>query len=446
MRLLFLFASALAFAAPATAAPADELRTLMEEHYQWLLRENPIEATSLGVRDHDDRIQDLSPAARERRVREAQAFLERLERIPAEQLDRSARVDQAILRRTLAETVDDHRHGQRDMLFTTYYGWHQGFAGIARGLPFRSRADFESYLTRIEQYPRLNDQALAITANAVRGGFVLPCSVLPGYERTIAGVIAENPTQSRFYEPFAEQRPSAISEAEWASLQERARRIITDKVNPAYQRHLDFYLNDYKPNCARSDSIADQPGGAEYYASRVRAFTTTDLSPRQIHDIGMNEVRRIRTEMDSVATEAGFPSRQAMIQELRTNPKYFATTPEELMRATARVAKEIDGQMPRFFATLPRLPYGIREIPAEIAEGTTTAYYSQGAPESGIAGTYYVYSSRLYLRPLGEVPALTVHEAVPGHHDQIALQQEMEIAPFRRHFTSFTAFTEGWGL
>jgi uncharacterized protein (DUF885 family) len=446
MRLPILIALSLACASAASAAPADDLRALMDEHYRWLLRENPTEATTLGVRDYDDRIQDLSPQARERRVREAQAFLTRLERIPSESLSQADRVNHAILRRTLAEAVDDHRHGQRDMLFTTYYGWHQGFAGLARGLPFRTRADFESYLKRIEQYPRLNDQALAITANAVRGGYVLPCSVLNGYERTISGVIAEDPTRSRYYEPFAGTRPAAISEAEWSALQEQARRVITSAVNPAYQRHLDYYLNEYRPNCARSDSISAQRGGAEYYASRVRSYTTTNLSPQEIHQIGMREVERIRAAMDQVAREAGFATRQAMIHDLRTNPRHFATTPEQLMQATARVTKQIDGQMPRLFGTLPRLPYGIREIPAEIAEGTTTAYYSQGSPESGIAGTYYVNTSKLDQRPLWEIPALSLHEAVPGHHHQIALQQEMEIAPFRRHFTSFTAFTEGWGL
>ncbi|HEY0084843.1 MAG TPA: DUF885 domain-containing protein, partial [Allosphingosinicella sp.] len=188
------------------------------------------------------------------------------------------------------------------------------------------------------------------------------------------------------------------------------------------------------------------PGGREYYAFRVRQETTSDLSPEQIHQIGLRESQRINTEMDAVAKGAGFATRQAFIAELRTNPVYFAKTPEELLRASARVAKTIDGKMPAFFRTLPRLPYGLREIPAETAEGTTTAYYGQGAPESGLAGTYYVNTSKLDQRPLWEIPALTAHEAVPGHHHQIALQQELDLPPFRRNFTSFTAFTEGWGL
>ncbi|MDP9413976.1 MAG: DUF885 domain-containing protein [Pseudomonadota bacterium] len=440
------FASALALAAPAAAAPADDFSQLLKDHYAWLLRTNPVQATALGVRDHDREIDDLSPAARERYQAEARAFLARLERIPASALSPADRPNHAILRRMLSETVEASRFGQRNMLFTTYYGWHQGFAGMARNLPFRTRADYESYLARIEQYPKLNDQALAITAEAVRGAYVLPCSVLGGYERTISGVIAEDPAASRFYEPFSRARPADVSASEWSAMQQRARRIIGEVLNPAYAKHLQFYRTGYAPKCAKSDSISAQQGGRDYYAFLVRQNTTTDLSAEQIHQIGLKEAARIRADMEAVAREAGFPNRQAFIAELRTNPKYYAKTPDELLRETAIVTKSIDGKMPELFGTLPRLPYGIAPIPAETAEGTTTAYYNSGSPESGIAGTYYVNTSKLPQRPLWEIPALSLHEAVPGHHHQIALQQELEIAPFRRNFTSFTAFTEGWGL
>lgn len=446
MRLAFLAAALLAAAAPAAATPADDFHALLEEHYAWLLRENPTYATALGVRDHDARIRDLSPRARDQRATAAQAFIDRMGRIDPAALGPADRVTYAILRRTLVEGVEENAFPQRNMLFTTYDGWHQGFAGMARNLPFRTRADYESYLVRIAQYPRLNDQALAITADAVRSGHTLPCSVLEGHERTISGVVAADPARSRFYEPFAGNRPASIPEADWAAMQARARTIITDVLNPAYQRHLDFYTRRYRPHCAGSDSVRDQPRGADYYAFQVRVQTTTDLSPQQIHDIGLREVARIRAEMERVAREAGFPSREAYVQELRTNPQYYPTTGEQLMREVARVTTEINGHLPRLFGTLPRLPYTIREIPAETAEGTTTAYYNQGSPESGIAGTYYVNVSRLNQRPLWEVPALSLHEAVPGHHLQIALQQEVDIAPFRRNFVSFTAFTEGWGL
>lgn len=442
---LFL-AAAIALAAPAAAAPADDFKALLGDHYAWLLRENPVYATALGVRDYDDKIEDISAAARDRRVEEAKGFLKRLEAIPAEALEPADRTNRAILKRMLEETVEANRYPQRNMLFTTYYGWHQGFAGMATGLPFRTKADFESYLTRLAQYPKLNDAALAITAEAVKGGHVLPCSVLGNYEKSISGVIAEDPAKSRFYEPFEGARPVDVSETEWAAMKARAQKIITEVLNPAYAKHAEFYRTRYAPKCAKVDSVSAQKGGKEYYAFRVRQETTTALTPDQIHEIGLAEARRIRAEMEAVAKEAGFATREAFIEELRTNPDYYARTPEELMRATARVAKAIDGKMPGLFGTLPRLSYGIREIPAETAEGTTTAYYSSGSPESGISGTYYVNTSKLDQRPMWEIPALSLHEAVPGHHHQIALQQELDLPPFRRNFTSFTAFTEGWGL
>jgi uncharacterized protein (DUF885 family) len=446
MRIWLLAGAALLAASSAAAAPADDFRRLLDDHYAWLLRESPTYATALGVRDYDDRIEDVSLAARDRRAREAAAFLSRLERIPAEALSPADRVNRAILKRGLEEGIEANRFRQRVMLFTTYAGWHQAFAGLADNLPFRTRADYESYLTRLALYPSQNDTALDITGQAVRGGFVLPCSVLGNYEKGISGVIAEDPAKSRFYEPFARTRPAEVSEAEWRAMQARARRLVSEVLNPAYAKHLAFYRTTYLPKCAKADSISAQPGGREYYAFRVRQETTTSLTPDQIHEIGLQEMGRIRAEMDKVAKSAGFPSREAFIRELRSNPKYFTSSPAELMRAAALTAKTIDGKMPGFFATLPRLSYGVREIPAEIAEGTTTAYYGQGSPASGLAGTYYVNTSKLDQRPLWELPALTLHEAVPGHHHQISLQQEVELPPFRRNFTFFTAFTEGWGL
>ncbi|SMF61559.1 DUF885 domain-containing protein [Allosphingosinicella indica] len=445
MRMLGL-AAALLIAAPVAAAPADDFRKLLDAHYDFLLRENPEQATALGVRDYDDRLRDMSVEGRERRVTQAKFFLEQLNRIPAETLPPADRVNRAILKRGLEETIEEDRYPQRDMLFTTYYGWHQGFAGMADNLPFRTTADYESYLNRLNGYPALNDAALGITATAVKGGHVLPCSVLTGYEKTIAGVIVEDPAKSRFYEPFLRSRPADASAAQWAELQRQAQHAITNVVNPAYAKHLDFYRTQYLPKCAKADSVSAQKGGPAYYAFRVRQETTTDLTPDQIHRIGLAEVKRIRAEMEKVAKDAGYPSREAFIGELRTDPKYYVTTPDALMKESAIVTKTIDGQMPKFFGRLPRLPYGLRPIPAEIADGTTTAFYGSGSPESGIAGTYYVNTSKLNQRPLWEIPALSLHEAVPGHHHQISLQQELDLPPFRRNFTSFTAFTEGWGL
>ncbi|HEY0445529.1 MAG TPA: DUF885 domain-containing protein [Allosphingosinicella sp.] len=441
-----LIAVLLAGSAPAAAAPADEFRTLLDEHWAWSMRESPVYATMLGVRDHDDRIDDVSLEAADRRTREAQALLKRLEAIPAAQLSPADRTNHAILKRMLEEQIEANRFGQRMILFSNRGGWHQSVAGMADQLPFRTKRDYESYLTRLALYPKLNDEALTVTRRAVREGYMLPCDAMTGFDKTISGVIAGPPEKSRFYGPFTRAKPSDVTDAEWAAMQARARTLIEGTLYPAYRKHLAAYTGEMAPKCGKAVGVSAQPGGKDYYNYRIRTMTTTDLDADQIHAIGLKEVARIRAEMESVARKAGFASREAFIQDLRTNPRYYAKTPEELMKETARVLKEIDGKMPGLFGTLPRLPYGIREIPLEIAEGTTTAYYNLGSLENGIAGTYYVNTTKLDQRPLWEIPALSVHEAVPGHHQQLAIQQELEMPMMRKHLAFFTAFVEGWGL
>ncbi len=445
MRALIL-ALALGTAAPVWAAPDDDLASLMDEVWASALRENPVMATGVGVRDYDDQLGDISLAAEDRRAAEAQVYLDRLRAIPEAELSGDARTDYGILQRLLSESIEANGFGQRVMLFTTYSGWHQNFASLANNLPFQTPADFESYLTRLSLYPTINDEALAISTQAVERGYTLPCAVLDGYERSISGVIGDDPTNSRFYTPFTRPRPPGVSEEAFDAYAARAREIISTVLAPEYAEHLAWYENVYHPACREEVGISAQDGGADYYAFQIRRMTTTDLSAQEIHDIGLSEVARIRAEMEEVTAEAGFDTREAFIEHLRTDPQYYAETPEELMAAVALQAKAIDGLMPTMFATLPRLPYGIRAIPEEIAEGTTTAYYNPGSPESGIAGTYYVNTSLLDQRPLWEIPALSAHEGVPGHHNQIAMQQEIDMHPLRQNLAFFTAFTEGWGL
>ncbi len=441
-----LIAALLAAAAPAAPAPSDDFQALLRDHWQWLLRNNPTFATRLGVRDHDDEVEDISLEAADRQAREAEALLRRLDAIPAGELSAADRTNRALLRRSLAEQVEASRFGQRMILYSQRGGWHQNFAGLADAMPFRTRADYESYLARLAHYPRVNREAVRITRRSVAEGYTLPCEAMRNADRTIIGVVTEDPAQSRFYQPFTRNRPSDVGEADWAAMQARARTLISDTLFPEYREHHRFYLAEVAPRCRESVGVSEQPQGRDFYAFRVRRMTTTDMTPEQIHRLGLSEVARIRAEMEEVARRAGFATREAFIEDLRTNPVHYPRTGEELMRVVARLTKRIDGHMPSLFETLPRLPYTIREIPAEIAEGTTTAYYSPGAIEAGIPGIYWVNTSKLDQRPLWEMPALTVHEAVPGHHQQIAIQQELDLPEFRRHATFFTAFVEGWGL
>jgi uncharacterized protein (DUF885 family) len=438
---------ALLIAVPAAAqTPSAALRALLDEHWAWSLKESPQLASSVGVRTYDAELGDPSLAAEDRRAAARAAFLRRLDAIPDSGLSPVERTNKAILRRLLAEAIEANRFGQRMVTFTSYASPWQWMAGMGERLSFRGKADYANYLVRLEKWPAVNDTLIAITAQGVKAGYAQPCVSLTGFEQSITGVIQADATKSRFYLAFTRAAPRDASADEWAALQARARTVITDRLNPAYTKMASFYRTTYQPACAKAPGVSAQPDGAAYYRFRIRQLTTTDLAPQAIHTIGLDEVARIRREMDKVARDAGFASRETMIADLRTNPKHYVKTPAELMAAAALVAKTIDGRMPSMFHRLARLPYGVKPIPAETAEGTTTAYYGSGSPANGIAGTYFVNTSKLDQRPLYELPSLTAHEAVPGHHQQIALQQELDLPPQRTRMASFTAFTEGWAL
>ncbi|WP_265528739.1 DUF885 domain-containing protein [Sphingomicrobium marinum] len=445
MRLsLLAAASLLAIAAPAFATPQEDFEDLTDRYWEYVKQENPTLASSVGDKRYDDKLWDSSLAAMDRQAAQAQAFLDELNAIPSDELDADTQVAKAILMRSLSETVEANSYGQRLMLFTNRGGWHQSIAGLGRNLVFENAQDYENYLARLAAYPKLNADAIAVSRMAVKGGYTLPCVALDDFAESITGVIPEDATQSRLYEPFRREAPANIDSGQWADLQARAQALIDTELRAAYATHAEWYVNDYE--CSDQVGISNQPGGREYYDFRIRQMTTTGMSADEIHALGLSEVARIRAEMEQVAASAGFATREAFIEDLRTNPVYYAKTPEELMQYVAREAKKIDGLMPTLFGFLPCLPYGIREIPAEIAPGTTTAYYNPGSPELGIAGTYYVNTSKLDQRPLWEVPALTVHEGVPGHHHQISIQQELDMPEWRKNGTFFTAFVEGWGL
>jgi uncharacterized protein (DUF885 family) len=237
-----------------------------------------------------------------------------------------------------------------------------------------------------------------------------------------------------------------VPEGDRARLAEAGARAIASAVIPAYAALADFLRDEYLPG-ARDDAAASSlPNGADFYAHRLRYYTSLDLTPESVHATGVSEVARIRAEMEALIARTGFQGDlRGFIDFLRSDPRFYAQTAETLLQATAYVLKRMDGELPRLFQTLPRLPYGIRAIPDYAAPGNTTAYYQPGAGDGTRAGMYYVNVYDLPSRPLYEVEALSLHEAVPGHHLQIALQQELSLPNFRR-FGGFTAFVEGWAL
>ncbi len=429
-----------------SATKSQALHDIIGEYWAFILDQYPEFASGLGVEDPKGRVTDPSLEAEDARVQKAQMWLDRLGKIDQSTLSEDDKSNFGILQRSLAEQIEANGFGQRTINFTNRSGWHQSFAGMHNNLPFRTAAHYQTYINRLKQYGQVSGKSIAVANQALAGGYVLPCDSMVGYETSISGLITDDAKASRFYEPFRKSKPANMDDATFAALAMDAEQVISDVIKPALTEHLDWYISKYAPNCQKAPGVSAQPGGPEYYDFRIRQMTTTTKTADEIHNIGLSEVARIRAEMVSVAKSAGYDTREAFIEHLRTDPKYYAKTPEELMEKVARVTKIIDGKMPTIIGKLARLPYGIREIPKETAEGTTTAYYNPGSPKVGISGTYYVNTSKLDQRPFWEIPALSVHEAVPGHHMQIALQQELDMPDFRKNGAFFTAFVEGWGL
>ena len=445
-----LFAAALlsvALVTPALATPTEDYEALREEIWQWRLDNNPHLATSIGDRRGDGKLGDWSEDAHNRAIDDARIFLDRLNAIPEDALPRRWGIDVAIIKRSLSDILAASKFDHdKYVLFTNRGGWFSGIASLPHRSPFFTLADYESYVGRLEAYRDVNQHGIARSRKAVERGLTQACEPMEGFAERIDAQIYDDAEQSPFWKPFA-KRPSAISEADWDVLQARAKAALSEIVFPEMLAFSEFYRAEYEPKCRSGvPGVVDTPDGAGYYAHQVKSYTTTEMTPDEIHDLGLSEVARIRAEMVEVSDAAGFESREAFIEHLRTDPQYYAKTPEELMMAASALAKDIDGFMPKLFGRLPRQPYTVLPIPAAQAPGNTTAYYERGSLQTGQPGIYRVNTTELDQRPLWELPALGVHEAVPGHHHQIALQQELDIHPLRRNGTFFTAFVEGWGL
>ncbi|MFZ5616264.1 MAG: DUF885 domain-containing protein [Pseudomonadota bacterium] len=429
----------------ASAAESDSLDAIISDHWAWTLEENPTLATTLGVRDFDDRLDDPSLAAYEAGVAAEAQFLRRLDALDRGVLSEGERLNYDLLALDLRNDVEAAKFGGKYLAITNRAGPHTFIAGLADDLPFFTKADYESYVTRLAVVPSYIDATIARLVAGVEAGWTQPCEAMTGYEQTIRFHVVDKAADSALMKPFR-SKPAAISDRDWKKLKASAESAVTKRAVPAIAKFADFYETTYKPACRTTIGASSLPDGAAYYAFRARRFTTTDMAPDEIHALGLKEVARIRKEMDATIKSVKFDGDFKAFQEfLRTDPRFYAKTPEELMEKNSLVAKRIDGELPKLFTRLPRMPYTLKEIPADIAEGTTTAYYERPAGDGSKAGVYRVNTSRLETRPLYEIEALTLHEAVPGHHFQIALAQELDLPNFRK-FGGLTAFVEGWGL
>jgi uncharacterized protein (DUF885 family) len=432
----------------ATPALADDgaLDRLIADYEAYSLSLDPIEAGAQDNRAALSRLPDDSPAADAARVKGLGALKARLAAIDAATLSEDGRINREFLAWTLDRRLQSLAFDENRMPFSSDGGFHWTMSYLASSVPMRSAADARAWIDRIEATPAYYATEIANARRGAQNGFTQPrmtvLQVIAFAKEQAAAPIESDPMMGPL-----RRLPASIPAAEQDALRQKAAAAISAKVRPAQALFVTFLETEYLPKARKSLAARTLPNGERYYAWLVQDHTTTTLTPDQIHQNGLDEVARIRREMDETIAQTGFTGDFAAFQAfLRTDPQFYVTTRQALLEKASEIAKRIDDQLPGWFATLPRLTYGVRPVPADIEKSYTTGRYFSGNPKLGVAGGYMVNTYDLPQRPLYELPALTLHEAVPGHHLQIALGQEAEGVPYFRREANVTAFTEGWGL
>ncbi|MGJ8674993.1 MAG: DUF885 domain-containing protein, partial [Pseudoalteromonas sp.] len=368
-----------------------------------------------------------------------------LDTVSIDKLSDENQINFSIIRAQVQNSVDEYIFNAHYMPLTSEYGFHSGLSYIINSSQYKNQQDFDTYLARLAQVPRFFEQNIYWMKKGIETGLTQPKAVLEGYEDSINAYIVDDITTSEFYKPFL-TNTAGLSDSEFKALQQKAKNIIKEDVIQSYKNYLVFFTQQYRPSARTSVGISDTPNGEAFYKNRAKYYTTTDMTPKEIHELGLKEVARIRSEMEDVIAEVGFKGTFAeFIHFLRTDPQFYATTPEQLLKEASYIAKKMDAQLPKLFHTLPRKPYGVAPVPANIAPKYTTGRYS-GSNRDDEAGYYWVNTYALDKRPLYVLEALTLHEAVPGHHLQISLNAELENLPSYRRDAYLSAFGEGWGL
>jgi uncharacterized protein (DUF885 family) len=426
--------------------PEEQLQAIFDETWDFQMREFPTDATAVGIHDYNDKLPSMTLDDIERRARYWQEILQRLEPIDRQALSTDAQINYDMFRRRVEDRVQEFEFKDHLIPITAEGGFHTAFARLAERVPLATTQDYENYIARLEAFGEYAEQYMILLREGIANGYVLPRVTLEGYDSTIRPHVVDDVTQSVFWKPF-ENFPVTVPEADRDALQEAGLAAIRDTVIPAYRTFLGFMLDEYIPACRSTLGASELPNGREYYAYLVRHHTTLDITPEEVHEIGLAEVARIRAEMMEIIEQLGFEGDFAdFLEFLRTDSQFFAETPEELLKEASYIAKKMDGQLPALFKTLPRLPYGVEPVPEHIAPKYTAGRYVGAPLGSTKPGYYWVNTYALESRPLWALPALTLHEAVPGHHLQNALRQELEDLPNFRRFSGINAYGEGWGL
>ena len=430
----------------AVAAPASKaLAKLFADERAFVWREDPLTATGDGVRDYDDRLPSVTPAAQARRLKADEAFVKRLHAIKRTRLSHQEQVSYDLFAFMVSSRVSLARHKEWRIPFNSDSGFFADLLQLHSLVDPQTVRQYDDYVARLNDVPRYFDENIANLRQGMRDGFTLPSAILEGVSRVVDSAQYNDAEKMPFWRPFA-SFPEGVSERDRARLKAAGRAALEKSVIPAYAAFKTFFDTEYRPAARKTIGATALPGGREYYADLVRYFTTLpDATAEGIHRTGLAEVKRIRAEMEAIVREVKYRGSFAdFIDYLRTDSQFYAKTPGELMREASFIAKEIDGKLPEYFGKLPRMPYGVKPVPDAIAPNYTAGRYNPGP--MGAAGEYWVNTYALETRPLYVLPALTLHEAVPGHHLQGSIARELGAVPaFRLNFYPH-AFGEGWAL
>ena len=426
-------------------APDSKLAAIFEEEWQNTLRDDPEYATLLGDKRYARAWRDESPTAYERRKAYSDALLGRLSQIDRAALSPRDRENFDIFRLEQENAREAFRLGLYYFVLNQREGI-QTANEIADTVDFQSETDYRDWLARLAAFPARVDQTTLLLREAIKKKLVHPRVVMDRVAAQLDRQIVDDPEKSPFFKPFRAMA-SGIPAPKAEALRAEAKQAVTDHVVPAFRKFKAFFTGEYLPATTAEVGAWQWPNGQEIYRFDIRRHTTTDLSADQIHETGLAEVKRIRQEMNAIVKKVGFSGDlSAFFDYLRKDPKFYYKTPDELFAGYATIVKRIEPRLLRVFRTLPRTPFGLEAIPANVAPDTTTAYYRQPAEDGSRAGTYFVNLFQPESRPKWEMMALSVHEAVPGHHLQIALAMEQTNVPTFRKHVFFTAFIEGWAL
>ncbi|HVM38692.1 MAG TPA: DUF885 family protein, partial [Sphingomicrobium sp.] len=420
---------------PAATQADRQLKALYDGYTRWQLRESGYFEDEKGETRPANYLRQVDAAAQLRRAAHLRTLLGRLNAIPAGQLSPEERVNAAVFRTILENGIADARFREWEMPLNSDSNF---WTYLDASRPFETAAEYRRYIARMRDIPRFFDQHMANMRAGMQRGFTVPRVTLAGRDVSIANFADAAVEKSAFYKPF-EKLPATIPDADQQALRREGAAAIAQAVTPSYAKLLNFYRTEYLPKARASLAARDLPDGDAYYRAQVREYTTLELSPEEIHQIGLKEVARIQAEMRKTMAESGFKgSFEQFLTFLKTDPQFYAKTPDELMGVSSYVAKRVDGVIGKYIGLLPRRRHGIIPVPEALAPFYTAG---RGGLENCQMNTY-----NLPTRPLYNIPALTLHECTPGHSFQAALAEERKEMPSFRRNLYFSGYGEGWGL